>query len=186
MNKQYFTFAEIRDSLADMHDITSEKRSAFANRIKNLQRKGFPGGVNTGRGTTANYLWEHLIRLGFVFEVLEIGIIPDKAIEFIEIQNDDLFTAIKSLVLTDGVERTFFVTSLGGLEDLRGHLLLETISQIVGESELPMLFAEPANRPKAVIDLHELVVRLYKSLEKVTSLPKETLADSFKAWAESL
>lgn len=75
-----YSFAEVEAALAQLNSIASTSRSAFANRLKHLQRKGFPPGVNTGRGKAASYGAEHVVQLALALELISFGYSPEKAI----------------------------------------------------------------------------------------------------------
>lgn len=78
-----FTFAQVEQALAQHHMIASERRSAFANRIKHLQKQGFPPGTNTGRGRAASYQVQHLFLLGVALELAQFGYTPERSIRLI-------------------------------------------------------------------------------------------------------
>lgn len=78
-----YGFADVEDALARFHTISDEKRSAFANRLKHLQRRGFPPGVNTGRGRAADYAPHHVFLLAVALELNQLGAGPEAAIDLI-------------------------------------------------------------------------------------------------------
>lgn len=78
-----YSFSDTEDVLANMHGIAPEKRSAFANRLKNFQRKGFPRGLNTGRGVAATYEIQHVFLLAFALELVSFGFTPERAVNVI-------------------------------------------------------------------------------------------------------
>jgi hypothetical protein len=78
-----YGFADVEAALAQVHHIADPKRSAFANRLKHLQRLGFPEGVNTGRGRAATYLPEHVFLIAVALQLNEFGITPERAIKLI-------------------------------------------------------------------------------------------------------
>ncbi|MCO5794014.1 MAG: hypothetical protein HEQ21_14425 [Blastomonas sp.] len=83
-----FRFAETERALALTHAIADDKRSAFANRLRHLQRLGFPPGVNTGRGKVAAYGVGEVFLLGVALELMQLGLNPERAVDAI---TDDLF-----------------------------------------------------------------------------------------------
>jgi len=83
-----FRFAEVEQALALVHTIADGKRSAFANRLRHLQRLGFPPGVNTGRGTVASYGVGEVFLLGVALELMQLGLNPERAVQAI---TDDYF-----------------------------------------------------------------------------------------------
>jgi hypothetical protein len=75
----HFSFAEVEAALAGLHKIAPAHRTAFASRIKNYQRQGFPPGTKTGRGRAASYNIGHILQLAFVFEFNQLGLLPERA-----------------------------------------------------------------------------------------------------------
>ncbi|QNE04676.1 hypothetical protein [Croceicoccus marinus] len=76
-------FGQVEDMLSRQHQIDPDKRSAFANRLKHLQKLGFPPGVNTGRGVAAKYEANHLLLLALAIELAQAGYNPERAISLI-------------------------------------------------------------------------------------------------------
>ena len=74
-----FSFSQIEAALAGLHRIAPAHRTAFASRIKNYQRQGFPPGTKTGKGRAASYNIGHLLQLAFVFEFNQLGLLPERA-----------------------------------------------------------------------------------------------------------
>lgn len=79
-----FSFADVERSLASAHSIASDRRSAFAGRLKHLQRLKFPPGTNTGRGRAATYQVEHIWLLGLVLEINQMGVAPERAVDVVQ------------------------------------------------------------------------------------------------------
>lgn len=79
-----YGFAEIEAGLAIIHDIASEKRTAFVGRLKYLQKQGFLPNANTGRGKAASYQAEDAMLLGLALQLCEFGLSPDKAVNVIK------------------------------------------------------------------------------------------------------
>ena len=75
-----FTFAQVEAALASCHDIADNKRSAFANRLKHLQKLGFLPEIKTGRGKAAAYKGQHIYLLGLALEFIELGLTPERTI----------------------------------------------------------------------------------------------------------
>lgn len=89
-----YGFSEVEEALARLNFIAQEKRSAFSNRLKNMQRKGFPSGVNTGRGRAADYRPEHLVQLALALELITFGYSPEKAIEAVTISLEEIAAGV--------------------------------------------------------------------------------------------
>lgn len=78
-----FSFGQVEQTLAQAYNIADDKRTAFASRLKHLQKRGFPPGINTGRGRAAAYNVGHLVLLGVALELNELGLTPERAIRAI-------------------------------------------------------------------------------------------------------
>lgn len=74
-----FNFGQVERALALTYNIPDDKRSAFASRLKHLQKLGFPPGINTGRGVAATYNAAHLYLLGLALELSQLGLNPERA-----------------------------------------------------------------------------------------------------------
>ena len=77
------TFAQMETALASNLGVTDENRDKLRARLKQLQRSGWPSGVNTG-GKRLKYEARQLLELAFVLELLECGVSPDRAVRLIE------------------------------------------------------------------------------------------------------
>jgi hypothetical protein len=77
------SFAQVEEVLSSCHKIREDRRSAFANRLKNYQKAEFPHGINTGRGRAASYNVGHLWQLAVALELNQIGLNPEQAITLI-------------------------------------------------------------------------------------------------------
>ena len=77
------TFAQVEKALALTNAVAETKRSAFAYRLKHLQKLRFPPGVNTGRGKAAAYDVGHLYLLGVALELNQLGLTPERTVNVI-------------------------------------------------------------------------------------------------------
>jgi hypothetical protein len=73
------SFGQIERVLAATENIRHDRRSAFANRLKNYQKASFPEGINTGRGRAARYGIGHVLQLGLALELNQLGLTPERA-----------------------------------------------------------------------------------------------------------
>lgn len=73
------TYRGLEDLLAEMHDVAPQNRVALQGRIKHFQRNGWPGGTNTGKGKAASYDFGAVLKLCLGFELLQIGVTPERA-----------------------------------------------------------------------------------------------------------
>ena len=88
-------FSMVEAVLAKLHDIEDGQRSAFANRIKHMQRLGYPSGTNTGRGKAAVYSARQLYLIGFALELAQLGLATDAAIPLMQ---DNMETVARATV----------------------------------------------------------------------------------------
>lgn len=70
--------------LALSNSIADDKRSAFSNRLRHLQKLGFPKGTNTGRGKAANYDIGHIYLMAVALQLNQLGLTPERAIHVVE------------------------------------------------------------------------------------------------------
>lgn len=79
-----FTFAVAEDCLRRVGSVHSNRAGTFRARIKQLQRLGFPEGVNVGRGTRMNYSLEHIMKLAIAFELLGMSLPASSVVCIVE------------------------------------------------------------------------------------------------------
>jgi hypothetical protein len=77
-------FAMVEAVMAQLHEIEDSQRTAFASRIKHMQRLGFPEGTRTGKGRPAGYGAQQLYLIGFALELAQLGLATDAAIPLIQ------------------------------------------------------------------------------------------------------
>ncbi|WP_156362101.1 hypothetical protein [Sphingomonas sp. Leaf208] len=78
------TYRGLEDLLAEMHDVAPQNRVALQGRIKHFQRNGWPGGTNTGKGKAASYDFGAVLKLCLGFELLQIGVTPERAAKLLK------------------------------------------------------------------------------------------------------
>lgn len=93
------TYRELEELLALLHDVAPGRLAALRGRIKHFQRSGWPGGTNTGKGRPASYGFAEILKLALGFELLELGMTPERAIATLRENWDDVRTAC-SLAIT--------------------------------------------------------------------------------------
>lgn len=89
-----YTFSEVESALAGMYSIAPARRSPFSNRLRHLQKQGFPAGTNTGRGKAAQYEHEHVFQLAIVLMLNSFGYTPERAITLVDANRDNLAQGI--------------------------------------------------------------------------------------------
>jgi hypothetical protein len=77
------THVQLEELLAELHGVPPVRAPALRARIKHLRRLGFPAGLNKGRGNAATYTIGNVLRLLVVFELLQLGITPERAIRLL-------------------------------------------------------------------------------------------------------
>lgn len=118
-------FREVETALAHLIGVHPEKRARFQALLKQLQRMGFPEGVNAGKTSRAAYNASHLFQLAVALEILQIGIAPERAIRFVRTWWDQIRKGLLLARAMQGVligiafrPKDFRVlTSSGELED---------------------------------------------------------------------
>lgn len=109
-------YRELEAVLAHLIGVFPDKRPRFQARLKQLQRMGFPEGVNAGRNAKADYRAEHLFKLAFVLELLQIGITPERSISFVRSWWDKIRRGLLSAQRTDRtIGIVFWPKDFGGL-----------------------------------------------------------------------
>lgn len=74
-------FGTAEDILCDHFRIGEDNRSKFRARLKQLQRMGFPDGINVGRAVNAKYGPTQIFQLAFALEMISFGMTPERATE---------------------------------------------------------------------------------------------------------
>lgn len=87
------TYREVETVLAYLHGFEDHRRAALSGRIKHFQRSGWPGNTNTGKGRAAVYGFGAIWRLCLGFELLELGITPERASNLLRINWHNIQTA---------------------------------------------------------------------------------------------
>lgn len=77
------TYKQIEELLAALHGVHPDRRVALLGRIKHFQRLGWPEGTNVGKGSRVRYDTRRTFSLVVAFELLEIGMMPDRIVELL-------------------------------------------------------------------------------------------------------
>lgn len=110
-------FRDLEAVLAHLIGVFPAKRPRFQARLKQLQRMGFPVGINVGKAARTEYTVEHLAQLAIVLELLQTGITPERAISFVRSWWDEIrrgLIAVKALDKVVGI--AFAPKDFGGLQ----------------------------------------------------------------------
>jgi hypothetical protein len=85
-----FSFGQVEAVCAAMHDISSEKRTAFTSRLKHLMKSGIVdedrrgGEFRPGRGKAAKFSFSQLMRMVIGVELLQAGTPPALAAKLVQ------------------------------------------------------------------------------------------------------
>jgi hypothetical protein len=77
------SYARLETALRGHLRIDPDRMGTFKSRIKQLQRLGFPEGVNIGRGEKMVYNASHLFQLATAFELIGAGLPADRATKIV-------------------------------------------------------------------------------------------------------
>ncbi len=117
-----FRFPEVEALLARMHRIADDRRSAFSNRIRHLQKMHFPPGTNSGRGKAVVYSVRHIAQLALIFEFAQIGVQPERATKIYTAHATALTSAMTDAVgtlLSDDHFPLLLIFDPAGLSELQ-------------------------------------------------------------------
>lgn len=188
-----FSFANVEAALALSHDIAPSKRSAFANRLKHLQKLGFLPEIRTGRGKAADYKGHHIFLLGLALQFIEMGLTPERTIFAIE-QEMDLFViptrlAIATLAKEKDPHPFFVRFDPSSLDSLRydNAVHAPTTAFYSGSGSLAESIKGMATRaPRlALINITSLVSDTFSSLHEIDPKLAERYELELQAWLES-
>ncbi|CAN5325427.1 hypothetical protein BH10PSE12_BH10PSE12_01790 [soil metagenome] len=74
--------------LADAMEVPIDRRSALLGRFQHLQRLSLIDGINPGRGTAAEYKANHVLVIAVAFQMLQLGMTPERAVHVLK-QNQE-------------------------------------------------------------------------------------------------
>lgn len=99
------SFGDVELILRARFSIDIDRMPAFRGRLQNLQRKGFPAGVNTGKGKPALYGFSQISELTLAFTFIDLGMQPDQAVELVQSRGTEIIEEIKGYVYFLDIER---------------------------------------------------------------------------------
>lgn len=181
-------FAQVEIALASYLGVREENRDRFRARLKQLQRSGWPTGVNTG-GKRSEYGAHQLLELAFVLELLECGISPERAVRLVQ----GLWGSVRKAFLAartnpdEQVMLGFFQTHFTGLS------LQEGEADIGDEDEGAFVFSITINEtPEELAELQKwlsapryITINVSRILFDLTAGLREAGAESAFVWAET-
>lgn len=181
-------------------------RVALMGRIKNLQRKGWPPGTNSGRGKPADYDMRAVIDLLMAFELTALRIPPDQAVEVLRGLEWHYSAAELTRIGTDlrdgkveSVDRVMKLLNVAvlmifdpdGLEALRDGSAHDSVPKpnapwflLEGEGELPDLLY--SGRRFAAVNVTRLLINAAIELERIAGIDRRRFGEAFLAWLGSL
>lgn len=92
--------AQLLRLVADAMEVPESRRSALLGRFQHLQRLSLVEGINPGRGTAAEYQAHHVLVVLISFQMLQLGLTPERAVSIIK-QNQDRVRLAISLAVCD-------------------------------------------------------------------------------------
>lgn len=188
------SFKEVVVFLGAAHLIAISKLSKFEARIKDFQRRGFPPGLNTGKGKAAEYGAEQVILLMLAFELLELGMTPEKICSLLGISGGTIVHEFRNIcrrgrgtILKKNQTIVYFdPQGLSYLRDDGDDFSALDPKIIVGvPSDLKRMFSDSINESKrlAVLDLFALVDVLLSCLISAKNCSIEEAVGSLLEWA---
>lgn len=183
------SFAEVTVYLGSTHLIEISRTPALQSRIKDFQRRGFPSGLNSGKGKAAQYGVEQVVLLAIAFEFLELGMAPKEICALLRAASDALIHEVRQIykggsIMFRKVKRLVYFDPRG-LSDLReGKDFADGASGIsIGTIRDLTKSLTQTNSRLAVIDLQTLVIDLAAYLGAATAKPDEDVVNELVAWS---
>ena len=198
-------YAQVEEMIAQVHQIMPFRRSALEGRLKHFKRLGFPAGVNTGRGRAAVYDASAVLRLLLAFELLQLGMMPERAVKIMRIMRFIVASAAGhgARFLERGEPddprrfdqpyeeqiSSYFVlmdpAGLSGLIDPHddGELTLRTLEACTGEELSERIFDSKGR--VAVINTTFLIGLAAMHLRNEAGVPTKEFAKALRAWSDS-
>lgn len=93
-------FGRVEAVLAEIHDIASDKRTAFQARLKNFLRLGLVDQVKAGRGKAATFEAGHVLLLELALELTQMGVGPERCVSIIRANIPRIAGAVNASIAT--------------------------------------------------------------------------------------
>lgn len=90
------------DLLAEAMEVPEERRSALLGRFQHLQRLSLIEGINPGRGKAAEYRAHQVVVVGIAFQMLQLGLSPERVVQVVKANQDTIRLAIGLAVSQKG------------------------------------------------------------------------------------
>jgi len=180
------TFAQLKTTLASHLKVDGLKLDKFQMRLKQLQRLGWPRGVNNGRKMRVSYTAQQLLELAFIFELIELGLSPERATGLVEFWWDSVRGAF--LLARD---KPFPVVLAFLRGDFAG-LLAEKDRIIPVEEAIAIIGIDPDDSAKELRTALALIatsraslINVSEVLSGLTTGMKKTGVESSFVWAQT-
>lgn len=177
-------FAALELTLAVGFKIVPEEFPKFRARIKQLQRLGFPPGINIGRGGKMSYKTEHLTKLAVAFALLDSGLTAKLVTELVEREWMAISSGIwAARIASEKSSDVFCLVQMNALSDVSGQEAKVTI-----EDEFSLANQEGAvrhghSRPSFIlVNLASLLRRLMTSSQDAARLNSFFIGQEIKEW----
>jgi hypothetical protein len=185
--------------LAELHDVPPAKEGALKGRLQHFQRLGFPAGVNTGRGKPAEYGVSAILRIVVAFEMLQLGIMPERAIGIVRLLGPVIVQAaghggdrlLKSEHAEEGDLLLFFdpcaLGSLTGLYDDTERAISRIADSIYtrNSANLDDPYDFEWSRRQVVVNVSSLVGRTADILDRKQGISENDLGAALLSWADT-
>jgi hypothetical protein len=191
VSKPVFSFAHVERALSQMHDIRDDRAAAFQARLKHYQKRGFPPGINTGRGKAASYSIDHVLKLALAVEFNEMGLSPERAADLCTENLDRIQSAVSLATyswMQDSRLPMFLYFDPSGLADLKAAAWddADRTFHYAGLGQLKedmQYWHKNAVQRIAIVNLTAMLIYLVAYLHGSTSYSEQEIVDAIATWA---
>lgn len=184
------SFGQVAETLSVAHLILPDRIPALRSRIKDFQRREFPPGLNTGKGRAANYTPDHLVLLGVAFQLLELGMTPDRICQLLRRTGEVILLEMRNNLARPihrfSKHKTVIYFDPRGLSDLRDRDFEEGspgITIVTVDGLAMHLKKNGGDARLAVIDLMAMMSMLVIGLEEATAFGSKEIIEEIVVWA---
>lgn len=133
-----FTFGQIEEILATIHNIADDRRVAFQGRLKHLQRWNFPTGSKPGKGRTLAYTVDHLFMMVMALELIQAGMTPKVIVDRVT----SLWLPLSGTIVTNSQTREELDENLEEPEWYYWVVKIEALNDLIEQREMGEFPAE--------------------------------------------
>lgn len=191
-----FSFAQVEKALA--HTFGISERPKFVHRLQHIQKIDFLPETKTGRGRAAVYRAEHILQLGVLLELGQLGYTPERAKGLIEENRVNIGLATLATIEQATAPRKKYADPIvlsivpWGLADLlspeaRASIPREMLYDNLGNvsERMAAQLQNPSTPRLALVSLSNLVDRLVAELEG-EGAPRDKTYEALVAWADKI